>query len=580
MRLVPLFLGMTLLCASGVAAASLDVRVEGVGGELRENIELRLGIALVATRKDLNQGLVEALHDDAGDDIRAALQPYGYYRPEIQASLEGEQPNWSARYQVSAGPRTAIRELDLQVDGPGSEDLEAEQQRIRLRLAPGTPLLHTQYEDAKALLASAAYAKGYLDARYRRSELRIHPQDDAAEVLLHFDTGPRYFFGQVRVEQLDSNSRLSDEVLARYVGIAAGDAYDPQVLLDTQFALGDLGYFETIEPLPQHDLAGADHKVPILIKTTPLPPRRYDFGVGYGTDTGARVSAGAEFRRLNAAGHKLKLDTRLSEIKNTARGEYRIPLGVRPGEQVALAGELTQEQFDAGDSLRYGLELSLSRMPGKWKRRLYVAYLHEESQLGDSRQTSDLLTPGVSFNRSQLDDPIFARRGWTLFADLHGADRSALSSTSFVQIRTQLRGAYPLTERLRLLGRYEAGASVVADFDELPASQRFFAGGDQSVRGYRYQSLGPQDADGNVIGGRFLTAASLELEMSVYGNWGAAAFFDIGGADDDPTPELYRGIGAGLRYRAPVGSIQVDLAHPLDDPEGGVRLHLGVRVGL
>ncbi len=580
MRLVPLFLGMTLLCASGVAAASLDVRVEGVGGELRENIELRLGIALAATRKDLNQGLVEALHDDAGDDIRAALQPYGYYRPEIQASLEGEQPNWSARYQVSAGPRTAIRELDLQVDGPGSEDLEAEQQRIRLRLAPGTPLLHTQYEDAKALLASAAYAKGYLDARYRRSELRIHPQDDAAEVLLHFDTGPRYFFGQVRVEQLDSNSRLSDEVLARYVGIAAGDAYDPQVLLDTQFALGDLGYFETIEPLPQHDLAGADHQVPILIKTTPLPPRRYDFGVGYGTDTGARVSAGAEFRRLNAAGHKLKLDTRLSEIKNTARGEYRIPLGVRPGEQVALAGELTQEQFDAGDSLRYGLELSLSRMPGKWKRRLYVAYLHEESQLGDSRQTSDLLTPGVSFNRSQLDDPIFARRGWTLFADLHGADRSALSSTSFVQIRTQLRGAYPLTERLRLLGRYEAGASVVADFDELPASQRFFAGGDQSVRGYRYQSLGPQDADGNVIGGRFLTAASLELEMSVYGNWGAAAFFDIGGADDDPTPELYRGIGAGLRYRAPVGSIQVDLAHPLDDPEGGVRLHLGVRVGL
>lgn len=580
MRLASALLCIALACASAPLRAAIDVEIDGVGAELRDNIELRLGIVLAAEREDLDQGLVEALHQRADAEIRVALQPYGYYRPEIESTLQGEAPHWRARYRIVAGPRTLLRQIDLLIDGEGADDFESEQRRIQRRLAPGTPLLHAHYEEVKALLASAAYAQGYLDARYRLSELRIHAEADAADVRLHFETGPRYYFGEVRIEQADSDSRLSDAMLARYVAIKPGDVYDPQVLLDTQFALGDLGYFQTIDPLPLRDEAGADRQIPVTIHTTPLAPRRYDFGLGYGTDTGARVSAGAEFRRLNAAGHKLKLDTRLSEIKNTARGEYRIPQGVRPGEQIALAGELTQERYEAGDSLKYGVELSLSRTPGKWQRKLYIAFLHEESELGEEQQTSDLLTPGVSFNRSELDDPIYTRRGWSLFADLHGAQRGALSDTSFAQFRTQLRGAWPLSQRARLLGRYEFGASLVADFDELPASQRFFAGGDQSVRGYRYQSLGPQDADGNVIGGRYLTAASGELEARVVGNWGAAAFYDIGGAGDSPGPKLFQGIGLGLRYRAPVGSIQVDVAHPLDDPDGGVRLHLGVRVGL
>lgn len=573
---------LVLACGCGpvAAAPAIEVTVDGVGGELRDNIELRLGIELAAKRTDLDQSLVEALHQHAADDIREALQPFGYYRPEIESTLQGTAPRWQARYRVAPGPRTLLREVDLQIEGDGAADFEREQRRIRRRLEVGAPLEHAHYEEAKALLASAAYAQGYLDARYRLSELRVHPQADAADVRLHFETGPRYTFGEVRVEQADSDSRLSDAMLARYVAIRPGDVYDPQVLLDTQFALGDLGYFETIDPQPLRDEAGANRQVPVTIRTTPLPPRRYDFGVGYGTDTGARVSAGTEFRRLNDSGHKLKLDTRLSEIKNTARGEYRIPLGAKPGEQVALAGELTQERYEAGDSLKYGVELSLSRTPGKWQRKLYIAFLHEESELGDEVQTSDLLTPGVSFNRSELDDPIYTRRGWSLFADLHGAQRGALSNTSFAQFRTQLRGAYPWGRRVRLLARYEFGASLVADFDELPASQRFFAGGDQSVRGYRYQSLGPRDEDGNVIGGRYLTAASGEIEARVTGNWGAAAFYDIGGAGDSPGPKLFQGVGLGLRYRAPVGSVQVDVAHPLDDPDGGVRLHLGVRVGL
>jgi translocation and assembly module TamA len=574
------WLAAACLGVAGTAAAEIEVRIEGIDNALRDNVEQRLSIQAEARRRDLDQAFVEALHRDAFRDILIALQPFGYYNPVIDGRLEGAAPDWTARYRIERGPRTLLASVDLQLRGEGAEVLDSLRGAILGRLQPGTPLQHSHYEDAKSRLSGAAYARGFLDARFTRAELRVLADDNLAEAHLHFDTGPRYRFGAVTIEQ----DMLDPEVVARYVRIIPGEDYDPQALLDTQFALGDLGYFASLEILPQRDAVGEDRAIPILIRTTPRARTLYNFGVGYGTDTGARIGAGAEFRRFNRSGHTGRIETRLSEVRNTARGEYRIPLGSRIGESIGIAAELAEERFVDGESRKWGTELSLSRVPGSWKRRVYLAFTHEESRLGSERQTADLLTPGVSFNRSELDDPIHTRLGWSLFIDVHGAYRDVLANTSFVRTQTVLRGALPVGERSRLLGRVEYGANLVEEFGELPASQRFFAGGDQSVRGYKYQSLGPANDEGTVIGGRFVNTWSVELETRVWRSWGAALSYDLGGAADDPAPKLFQGIGAGLRYRAPVGLIQIDVAHPLDAADGGsgsgLRLHLGVRVGL
>ena len=568
-----------LLAATGGASAGIDVRVEGLDGALRNNVNQRLGIRAEAGRDDLDVALVEALHRDAFRDILVALQPYGYYNPVIDGQLEGEAPEWTARYRVEPGPRTLIDTVELRIEGDGADDLQAQHDTILKRLQPGEPLRHARYEDAKSTLATAAYGLGYLDARFTRAELRVLADDNLAELFLHFDTGPRYRFGAVTVEQ----DILRPAIVERYVTIEPGAYFDPQALLDTQFALSDLGYFSDLEILPRRD-AAEDRAVPIVIRTSPRPRTRYNFGIGYGTDTGARIGTGVEVRRFNRLGHTGQAEVRLSEVKNTARGEYRIPLGTRIGDSIGVAAELTTERFDDGDSQKWGTELSLLRKPGDWRRKLYLAFTHEESELGSTRQTADLLTPGISLTRTEVDDPIYSRRGWSLFVDVHGAVREVLSPTSFVRSQVVARAVLPAGERSRVLGRAEYGANLVDAFGELPASQRFFAGGDQSVRGYAYQSLGPLDDEGAVIGGKFVSTYSLEFETRVVGNWGAAVFYDLGGADDDPAPRLLQGVGAGVRYRAPVGSVQVDLAHPLDDRDGGsgsgVRLHIGVRVGL
>jgi translocation and assembly module TamA len=156
----------------------------------------------------------------------------------------------------------------------------------------------------------------------------------------------------------------------------------------------------------------------------------------------------------------------------------------------------------------------------------------------------------------------------------------ALSDTDFIEGLLKLRAVYPLAPRLRLLGRTEAGAVFVSGFDNLPPSQRFFAGGDESVRGYAYHSLAPRDAKGNLIGGKYLATFSLEADWDLYKSWGLAVFGDGGGADNSREVRLHYGAGLGLRYRLPFGSVAVDLAHPFDPGQEPVRLHLGVRVGL
>jgi translocation and assembly module TamA len=320
----------------------------------------------------------------------------------------------------------------------------------------------------------------------------------------------------------------------------------------------------------------------VTIATTPRPRHRYDIGVGYGTDTGARFTLATELRRLNRSGHRVRGDLRVSEIKNSVGADYRIPLGTRAGESLGFSTVYSDEKINEGFSRTYDIATTLSRTPGDWQRQLYLKYRYEQSLTPDAGLDSALLLlPGMTLSRGEMDDAIHARLGWSLFFDVHGGNQYLLSDVSFAQSRVLLRGVLPVGTRARFLMRTELGASILGeDFSDLPASQRFYAGGDQSVRGYSYQSLGPTDADGKVLGGQYLTTYSAELEYRIAGNWGAAVFADAGGADNDPSPPLSFGIGAGLRYRAPVGTLQLDLAHPLDGDERGIRPHLGIRVGL
>lgn len=554
---------------------TVDFRIDGLDEPMLTNAYNWLGYVAEDQRGRLDESRLKALHEAAPKSIEKALQPFGYYEPVIRAELRGGPVDYFARYHVTPGDPVRWSAIDLRVEGDG-----AALQALLLRDAPhvGRRIVHADYAAFKNRTLDRLHSAGYLDARLVKAELQVDVAAHSAVAFLQVDTGPHWRFGAVRFA---GTRVIREDVLRRYVRIVPGESFDPQKLLDTQFALTDLDYFSDVEVTPERDAADGD-AIPVVITLGKKHARRDDFGVGYGTDTGARVSAGTEFRRINESGDKLRVAVRASEKISGASSEYRIPIGVTPGEFLSFTASGEQDELSYGTSHDYRLGTALNRTLGSWKRIYYLRFHRSifDFTAGDSRAVS-VLTPGISLFRQWLDDPANTRRGLSIFLDTHGAQQGVLSDASFVQFHGLAKVALPLFRASRLLGRVEFGANAVKGFDQLPPDERFFAGGDQSVRGYGYQSIGAGlDGNGGVIGGRYLNVFSLEFETPVKGAWGAAVFGDAGGVGDSPLPQLQYGVGVGARYRAPFGSVQIDLAHPLEQGQPVVRLHLGVRVGL
>lgn len=561
-----------LLALAGRAWAGGEIVIDGLDKEAEQNVLLYLTIAQQKDQPGMTEGRIQALHQRAPDDIRAALKPLGYYRPTIQASLTIKQDDWSARYRVNPGPPLRIAKLDIKVLGAGADDPAYQTLLTKLPIAPGGIAHHGRYEETKLLLQNMAVERGYFDAHMITSMLRIDLDDYSASVVLHFDTGPRYRFGIVTFHQYDG---LEPEFLQRYVPFKAGDPYTNSGLLSLQTGLSDSEYFQQVEVEPRRDLASGQ-QVPIDVRLTARLPDRYTIGAGYGTDTGVRGKAGWERRLLNRTGQRVSTDLSASEIRTELSARYAIPIGNPRTDLVAVTAGWIHDYPEDSDSRTTKLGTSLSHSRGKVRETWSIDLQRDYFDIGDTRDRTTLVLPGVSWLWVEADDRMMARRGTRVQFDVRGSSTTLGSDVSVRQERLQAKLIRPIGAGGRVILRGDAGANHVSDFDTLPVSFRFFAGGDQSIRGYTYNSLGPTDTTGQVIGGRYLTVGSFEYEQRLSANWAVATFYDIGRAFSESDEPYSKGAGAGLRWRTPVGPIRLDVAWALSDPERPWRLHISV----
>ena len=422
----------------------------------------------------------------------------------VQAQLVHDGDTWRALYQVDTGPPTLIDQLDIQISGAYQTHDSILAARDATRLQTGEQLLHSDYEATKQALLQAALAAGFLDARYQRAELRILKAQHLAQVQLLLDTGPRYFFGPISIEQ----DILEPDFVQQFVHIEQGAPFNTDALLELQLALSDSGYFSRVEVTPRR-AAASDFHVPVVITTKPAKPRRYAFGLGYGTDTGPRLSLVSEFRRINRRGHSILADLRLSEILQSVGAQYKIPIGNLVSDRLIFSSRADFETIaDDGSSDRYTLGISRNEEWRSLQRRLYMNYQHEDFSLGEDDRVVDFFIPGFTLSQLRADNILFPRRGYSWSADLRGTP-GLISNTTFARIELAGQRVFPLGKRGRLLLRSRLGALSVEDFSRLPTTERFFAGGDQSVRGYGYQKLAPEDASGDVVGGQYLAVGSI-----------------------------------------------------------------------
>lgn len=556
------------------AAEELTVDIAGVKDELKDNVEVYLGLVAISNDKKarVKEAEIRRLHLRAPAEIEKALQPFGYYDVSVDSSLKKVDKVWQARYKIDKGPATRLNKVDIQVAGEGRDQPRIKQLLATADIKRGQILRHEKYSTLKSRLLDAAYNMGYLDASYKSSRIAVRPQQQLADIELLFDTGPRYFFGDINIEQ----DILRPDFVDKFVQVKPNDPFETQRLIDLQLALSDSDYFRQVELDTEKDKARDNH-VPVTVRTRPAKSQKYEASVGYGTDTGPRLGLGTIFRRINRRGHQWRNDLRLSAVQSSLASQYKIPVGDVASEFFDFTALADQRYINDVEATNYAIGSSLNQNRWGGRRRLSLALEHESWAFGDeNRQSATHLIPGINYTRIIADDPLFTRKGYSVNLNLLGAAENVLADTTFIQAHINGRAVLPLGPRGRFLLRAELGATETDDFDNLPPSKRFFAGGAGSVRGYGYEEISPRDAQRNLIGGQYLATASVEADYLVYGNFGMAVFFDAGNAADNPNMSLSKGAGLGFRYRSPVGMIRLDLAHPFDDPDSSFAFHISI----
>ncbi|KAA6185688.1 outer membrane protein assembly factor [Thiohalocapsa marina] len=560
----------------GLAAAlALEVKVSGVTGEREKNVLALLGIYQQRKDADLTVQRLQALHRRAPEQIAEALAPFGLYRVVVQDSLTEPASSggaWIARYAIDPGAPVKIAEIDYQVTGEGADN-PAFPERFPMQV--GQVLLHSQYESAKGDITRAASAEGYLDAVLTRHQVLVDPEAYQAFVEFHVDTGPQYRLGAVRFRQ----DLFDDSYLQKFVPFEPGVIYDADRLLELQGRLLGMEYYGSVEIVPLREQTDAQRTVPIEVVAHRNKANKYRIGLGFATDVGPRLSLDYRRRYIGRRGHILKSEIEVSQPIQSFMAEYRIPFRDPVRDYVLIRPEIYS--YDTATRVGDLFKLTVAQSvltDGGWRRSIGLDYRYESYEVSDTNDESfNGLVPHLSWSRVDADDPINTRNGFRLKYMVQGTAEGVLAQTSWLSGSVSYKLIKSFGDDFRFITRADLGAILASDIDDVPASQRFFAGGDNSLRGWGLDVLGPKDDLGQVIGGRYLAVAGLELERRISGNWGGAVFTDFGNAfDPDLTSDWEQSAGLGLRYHTPIGPVRVDFAYALTKDPAGVRLHVGL----
>ncbi|TVT80686.1 autotransporter assembly complex family protein [Pseudomonas sp. H3(2019)] len=562
--------GLLVLFSSvaALAQSELDVRIKPSNDELKANIEGYIG-----GLGDRDEEALLRFRRGAEEQARKAAQALGYYQPHIESEVKnGKSP--TLVLNIDPGEPVHLRNVTIRVDGPAASLKSFRVPKSDL-LSSGAVLNHGHYEDAKRLIQNQASRFGFFSGRFTSQKLLVDPRAGVADIELIYDSGPRYALGKV---SFTGDTPFDEDLLQRMVPFKSGAPYDSELIAELNQALQTSGYFDAVR-VDAAPTAAANDVIPVAVKLDTRKPRTMGLGLGFSTDVGPRAKANWTRHWVNAEGHSYGWEAEVSAPRQNVGLWYDVPLDPPLTDKLRFAGGYQNEELANTDSLSKLLTLGPewhSKLPSGWQRVISLKWQREEYRLGDDSGLSTLLMPGISYSYLRSDNRIDPHNGYRLQFESKVAKQGLGSDTNVVYGTALVKGITTVWDNHRFLARAQLGGSATNGYRTIPPSLRFFAGGDQSVRGYDYQSLSPENSAGERVGGRYMVAGSVEYQYSIAEKWRIATFVDQGNSFNTlDLPSLKTGVGVGVRWVSPVGPIRLDLAHALDDP-GGIRLHFSM----
>ncbi len=544
-----------LLCTNMAHANQLVIN--GIEGDLAENVRI------VAGEIPTNDALVDVYVELLPEQTRTALAAYGYFEPEIDTKRTNVNEEIVINLSVKLGSPVLISSVNVEVKGAGSTDNSFQEIRTRIPLRKNEIFLSADYEATKNLLLDAAQSKGYFDFKFTTNAVLVSRENRTAVVNLVAESGPRFTFGAIKFDQ----NTFSDEFLSRWSPFNPDDPYDARKIAELTQNLQSSGYFSKVRVTPQRDIRyGAT--VPVLVSLSPKENNQVALGLGYSSDERLRGKVTWGKPLINRSGHYAEAEINLSSVSQAASISYRIPRENQPlynfwGAEYGVKNTEVNENISFLSTLNFQ---RVRRFASNWTESIFIRWERHFDTESNQTKSTDLVMPGVQYSRSRSKGYPFLNWGQSSsFQFLYG-NRKLLSTIDFYKATVNFKYLRAISPRNTFIFSLQYGAITTNDFERVPITQRYYAGGDRSIRGFRFRSVAPVDAEGK-SGGRYLEAGSAEYNFRFADRWSFAVFTDVGRAFNNFSTSQRYGVGFGIRWQSPVGPFRLDIAHPIPKQE-------------
>lgn len=516
--------------------------------------------------------------------LQQALRSRGYYDADVDVRIEDQVTPARVVFEVERGPQYELDvvEIDTGDEVPAGLRLP---DRAALGLPEGAPAAARPIIDAQAELLRRAKAQGFALAEVSDRRVVVDHDQRTMEVTYILEPGPQARFGPLTIQGLDS---VEEDFVRQRVGWEEGQLITPERLEEARRSLVDTGLFQAVA-LELEEEPGPDDALPVTVRVTERKHRSVGLGVRYRTDEGPGGNVFLEHRNLFGEGETGEIEFDASGIGLRLGAAFRKPDFLRPDQALIADAEVAIEDTDAFEGTSIGGSIGLERTFAEGLTGSFaLAYRYVEiDDLADDEgdESFGLLSLPARIYWDFSDDLLDPSSGGRLsfeeepFVDTLGSDaifnKALVRHSHYVQLMDD--------PRLILAGRAALGSIMGAEREEIPADERFYAGGGGSVRGFGFQKAGELDEDGDPIGGRSLLELAAELRLNFTDTIGAVAFLDAGAAFEAMLPdfseELRLGTGVGLRYYSPIGPVRLDVGFPINRRESDDAFQLYISLG-
>jgi len=563
-KTLPVLIG-TLL-SSTLAFADVSLEIKGLDRALEDNVD-----AYLSAVPEEEYAVSLRFQSRLESMIKEALNALGYYQPIITFSHSEDETELTVT--VEQGEPVRIYTSDIVLSGEAKDDPDFLALIAKSKLSKGTILNHGNYDSLKSSIRNLGLAKGYFDGAYEVSKLEVAPELNRAYVRLHYNSGIRYHFGKTTI----TGSQIEDDKVQSLKTFEDGEPYSITKVGEYNQNLSNTDWFSSVFVEPDLSQLGEGREIPMKVSLAPQARNQIETGIGVSTDLGVKGTLKWKKPWVNELGHSFNSSLSISKPEQTITATYKIPLDDVLNDYYQV--KYGMKNLDNRDTKSLESNLALERywrLDNGWQRTVFIRYLVENYEQGLQDDLAQFVLPGISFSRTRTRGGSMPMWGDKQTIIIEAGDDTLLSETKVVRFQGQTAWIRSIGNNHRGLTRLQFGGNFAEEFEKLSPLLRFFAGGDNSIRGYGYESISPRDESNALTGAKFIATSSFEYQYRLVGNWWGAAFYDIGDAFND-TPEWKRGTGVGVRWASPVGPVSLDFAWGLDAEKGDeFQLHFSL----